>query len=232
MSIPAPFDPKYIEFIRRILSVAETDTAKWNPAAVYVYADGNNGRKQCTLSIGFTADGGNLTRVLDRYIEAGGAYGPRLGPYVELLKEGDPGTASEFISLLKETGKEDPLMMSVQEEMFDKLYLGPAFEWASRYGFGKPLSYLVIADSFLHSGSMLSFLMNKFPEKKPVDDGNEEDWIYAYANTRRDWLANHSNKILRGTVYRCDCYLHEMEHSNWDLAKAPVNMHGTEVNYV
>jgi chitosanase len=231
MSIPAPFDPKYIEFIRRILSVAETDKPVWNPAAVYVYNDGNDGRKQCTLSIGFTADGGNLTKVLERYVEKDGSFGAELAPYITLLKEGSPGTDPEFRDILKKIGKEDPLMMEVQEEMFDKLYLGPAFEWASRYGFGKQLSYLVIADSFLHSGSMLGFLMNKFAEKKPVDGGDESDWIYAYANTRRDWLANHSSKILRGTVYRVDCYLLEMERGNWDLGQAPINMHGTEVDY-
>src|SRR4029077_7094273 len=229
MSIPALFDPKYIEFIRRILSVAETDTAKWNPASVYVYPDGNDGRKQCTLSIGFTADGGNLRKVLERYVEEDGGYSDRLVPYIALLRAGDPGIDLDFINLLKEIGKKDPLMMTVQEEMFDKLYLGPAFEWASKYGFGLPLSYLVIADSYLHSGGMLDFLMNRFPEKKPSAGGNEEDWIQAYADTRRDWLANHSNKILRGTVYRCDCYLHEMERGNWALAVTPVNMHGTSV---
>ena len=63
-------------------------------------------------------------------------------PWIALFKAGDPGTDSDFIALLKKVGKEDPLMMTVQEEMFDKLYLGPAFEWASKYGFGLPLSYL------------------------------------------------------------------------------------------
>jgi chitosanase len=229
MSIPAPFDARYIEFIRRILSVAETDTAKWNPAAVYVYNDGNNGRKQCTLSIGFTADGGNLHKVLERYVEAHGIYSDKLVPYISLIKAGDPGTDPDFISLLKEIGKKDPLMMTVQEEQFDKLYLGPAFSWASKYGFGLPLSYLVIADSFLHSGGMLDFLIKRFPEKKPNNGGKEEDWIEAYANTRREWLANHTNKILRNTTYRCDCYLREMKRDNWSLAETPVNMHGTEV---
>jgi chitosanase len=231
MSIPAPFDPKYVLFIRRILSVAETDAPTWNPASVYIYNDGNQGRKQCTLSIGFTADGGNLRKVLERYGESEGIYADRLVPYIALLKAGDPGTDPDFIKLLKEIGNKDPLMMTIQEEMFDRLYLGPAFDWASKHGFGLALSYLVIADSFLHSGGMLDFLMQRFPEKKPKDGGKEEDWIQAYADTRRDWLANHSNKILRGTVYRCDCYLREMKRDNWSLAQAPVSMHGTIVDY-
>jgi chitosanase len=229
-TIPAPFDPKYIAFIRRILSVAETGKPVWDPAAVYVYGDGKGGRKQCTLSIGFTADGGNLTKVLERYV-AGGAYGPQLAPHIAALKAGNSGTDSSFINLLKEIGKKDPLMMSVQEEMFDKLYLGPAFAWASKHGFTLPLSYLVIADSFLHSGSMLDFLMSRFPEKKPVAGGDSKAWIMAYTKARKDWLANHSQQILRNTVYRCNCFLSQIDKQNWDLEETPVVMHGTPVNY-
>jgi chitosanase len=230
-TIPAPFDPKYVKLIRRILSVAETGKPEWDPAAIYVYSDGKGGRKQCTLSIGFTADGGNLTKVLERYVAAGGAYGSELAPYIAALKAGNPGTDSGFVNLLKEIGKKDPLMMSVQEEMFDKLYLGPAFSWASAHGFVLPLSYLVIADSFLHSGSMLDFLMKRFAEKKPAAGGEGKKWIIAYTKTRKDWLANHSNGLLRNTVYRCNCYLSQIERDNWDLEQTPVVMHGTPVNY-
>jgi chitosanase len=113
------------------------------------------------------------------------------------------------------------LSMGVQEEMFDKLYLGPAFQWAAKCGFYTAAFYLVIADSFLHSGSMLSFLMNRVRGRKPSDGGDEEAWILAYTGARRDWLANHSHTILRNTVYRCDCYLDEMQRNNWNLAKAP-----------
>lgn len=229
VTIPAPFAPTHVAFIRRILSVAETGEPEWSPSAVYVYNDGNGGRKQCTLSIGFTADGGNLRKVLERYVEDNGAYGTQLVPYIALLKEGDPGTDASFITLLKEIGREDPLMMKVQEQMFDKLYLGPAFDWAARYGFALPLSYLVIADSFLHSGSMLGFLMNKFAEPKPSVGGDEKVWISDYLKERRHWLATHSKEILRGTVYRADCYLREIEKNNWDLAETPVTMHGTAV---
>jgi hypothetical protein len=89
-TIPGPFDPKYIAVIRRVLSVAETGKPEWDPAAVYVYGDGNDGRKQCTLSIGFTADGGNLRKVLECYLEDDGSYSDRLSIYSE-LKAGDQG---------------------------------------------------------------------------------------------------------------------------------------------
>ena len=231
MSIPAPFDPKYIEFIRRIISVAETDQPEWDPSHVDIYNDGNNDRKQCTLSIGFTADGGNLRKVLERYVEAGGSFGAEFAPHIAALKAGDPGTDHEFIALLKKAGHEDPLMMDVQEKAFDDLYLGPAFTWAAKYGFTLPLSYLAIADSFLHSGTMFPWLMDRFEERKPSDSGDEKKWIKAYLDARRDWLATHSSGLLRNTVYRCDCYLREVKRNNWDLAEVPVDMHGTLVTH-
>jgi hypothetical protein len=161
MITPVPFDPQYVRFIRRILSVAETDKPEWNPASVYVYSDGKDGRKQCTLSIGFTADGGNLTKVLERYVKLKGAYGPQLTPYIEMLKNGSPGTSSEFIKLL-----------------------------------------------------------------------DEKRWIKDYTDTRREWLSNHSNKILNGTIYRCNCFLHEIRRANWSLEQSPVVMNDTDVHHV
>ena len=83
-------------------------------------------------------------------MEAGGSFGAQFAPYIAAFKAGDPGTDHEFIALLKKAGNEDPLMMDVQEEMFDDFILGPAFEWAAKYEFTLPLSYLTIADSFLH----------------------------------------------------------------------------------
>jgi chitosanase len=228
--IPAPFDPKYTAFIRRILSVAETDKADWDPAAVYKYNDGPNGSPQWTLSIGFTELGGNLKKVLQRYEDLGGIFGAEFAPYVAVMGKKHIAD-SDFKMLLQKAGREDPLMLQAQEEMFEQLYLGPAFEWASKYGFALPLSYLVIADSFLHSGSMLDFLMNRFTEKKPSDGGDDKAWIEAYTQTRRDWLATHSKELLRNTAYRCNCYLSQIKNDNWNLDKAPVVMHGTPVSF-
>lgn len=233
--IPAPFDPKYVGFIRRILSVAETGKPQWNPAEVFIFDDDNRykpPRKQLTLSIGFTEGGGNLKKVLQRYIQNGGAMSVQVTPYLLTMGSG-PSLANNviFISLLREIGKTDPIMMTTQEQMFDRLYLGPAFVWAAKFGFGLPLSYLVIADSFLHSGSMLDFLMQRFPERKPVDGGDSKTWIKAYVNTRKEWLATHANQLLRKTVYRCNCYITQIGKDNWDLEQIPVVMNGTPVNY-
>jgi chitosanase len=225
-----PFSPELIDYIRRILSVAETDQPVWNPSAVYKYNDGPGDSPQWTLSIGFTELGGNLKVVLERYIDHSGELAVHFAPYLAVMGKRHI-TDPEFKKLLVQAGKE-PAMVRAQEEIFEEKYLGPAFEWAKKYGFSKPLSFLVIADSFLHSGSMLGFLMERFAEKKPSDGGDEDAWIKAYLRERREWLAGHSKQILRGTVYRVDCYLDQIKKDNWQLAQEPVNMHGTNVSTV
>jgi chitosanase len=220
-----------LDFIRRILSVAECGKPDFPYSEVYVYADDNRfspPRRQITLSIGFTEGGGNLKKVLENYIAAGGELGQDLKPFVPGLGEkGSQAGNQAFIALLKAVGK-DPIMRKVQHEEFDRMYLQPAIKWGETYGFTSNLSFLTIADSYLHSGSMLGFLMNKFPEKKPVNGGDEKKWINQYLAARHDWLKNHSNKILNNTVYRANCYMHEAAEDNWGLT-GPIVMHGTSV---
>lgn len=220
------------DFIRRILSVAETGEPEWDPGAFYIYADGTGGRRQGTLSIGFTADGGNLRKVLELYRDADGKFAPEFAPWIRNLKGGNPGTSPDFQALIKKAAKEDPLFAEIQEKAFDDLYLQPAFTWADTFGFKLPLSRLVIADSFLHSGSMLGFLMARFPEKKPNAGGDEKKWIVAYLNARHQWLKTHSNRILNKTTYRADCYIHEATKGNWDLDQGAVVMNGTTIGLV
>lgn len=223
-----PFAPERIALIRRVLSVAETDAPVWDPGQTYVYSDGSGGRKQATVSIGFTADGGNLRKMLEAYVDAGGSFGPQFAPWIGLLKAGNPCTDKEFRSLVREAAK-DPLFGKTQQDCFEDFYLGPAFQWGKDHGFVRPLSYLVIADSFLHSGSILSALRNQFPERIPKDGGDGRSWVHAYTRVRRDWLANHSRTILHATVYRCDCYLKEIARGNWDLTEEPIVMNGQSV---
>lgn len=223
-----PFAPERIVLIRRLLSVAETDAPEWDPGQTYVYNDGNDGRKQMTVSIGFTADGGNLCRMLELYVDAGGIFGVQFAPWIALLKGGSPCTDKEFRTLVRNAAS-DPLFEKVQQQAFDDFYLGPAFAWGKDNGFALPLSYLVVADSFLHSGSVMSSLRNKFDEKVPKDGGAEQLWTVAYTKTRRSWLANHSREVLHGTVYRCDCFLKEIARDNWDLTTEPIVMNGRSV---
>ena len=225
-----------LSFIRRILSVAECGKPEFPYSEVYIYADDNRfqpPRRQITYSIGFTEGGGNLKKVLERYCDEGGVEASAIRSFLYNLGAKSKGSLAgnqTFISLLKAAGTEE-LMRQIQREEFDRMYLDPAIRWGEQYGFTLNLSFLVIADSHLHSGSMLGFLMNKFPNKKPVDGGDERSWIKAYLETRRDWLKNHSNAILNKTTYRANCFLIECSKENWNL-ETPLVMNGTLVNKV
>ncbi len=225
-----------LDFIRRILSVAECGQPEFPYSEVYIYADDNRfnpARRQITYSIGFTEGGGNLKRLLLRYIDAGGALAKDIKPFTTGMGEASHGSLAgnqAFMGLLKKAGQEE-VMRKVQREQFDVMYLDPAIEWSEQYGFSYALSKLTIADSFLHSGSMLPFLMNRFAEKKPSSGGDEKKWITDYLNARRQWLANHENKVLNRTTYRANCFLIEASKGNWDL-QTPVVMNGTSVSRI
>jgi chitosanase len=201
--------------IRNVLIVAEQGRQTMAYGEVYRYNDGPKQCKQITLSIGFTQYG-NLGSVLDVYGKAQGKLSQQLAPWASRMKNPATVDSSEFINLLKEAGK-DPVMQMVQNQMFDKFYLSPGVEWGDREGFILPLSYLVICDSYLHSGSILPVIRLKFAEKTPVHGGNEKVWIEQYTKARQNWLANHSKEILHGTVYRTKYYTELIASNDWDL---------------
>src|SRR4029077_6555254 len=126
-----PFDLGLVNYIRRILSVAETDKPEWDPSEVFKYNDGPNKRPQWTLSVGFTEMGGNLKVVIDRYLEHGGVLAVQFAPYLAVMGKKHI-TDSQFKTLLQDAGKE-PAMVIAQQEIFDEQYLGPAFTWAKKY---------------------------------------------------------------------------------------------------
>lgn len=103
-------------------------------------------------------------------------------------------------------------------------------KWADNNGFSQTLSALVIYDSFIHSGSIPIFLRKRFPASVPADGGNEKDWIAEYVGTRDSWLRNHSNQLLRKTVYRTNCFQHEIVRNNWDLSQLPISANGVNVS--
>jgi chitosanase len=212
-----------------VLNVAETGDPDGKPDAVYIYADGKGGRKQVTLGVGFTEDGGNLGKVLKRYIAKKGAFADQLSTHLPQIAKGTLAANKEFQQLLKQAGKRDPLMAEAQSEEFSKAYLEPAFNWFTTNGFTLPLALLVIADSYLHSGGIRAALRRTFRESPPAQGGNEKAWVRSYVEARHNWLSNHSNKLLRNTVYRTKCFLNEIARENWMLDRLPINMNGVAV---
>ena len=100
--------------ILRVLNVAETGHPDGKPQAVYIYADGKNGRKQVTLGVGFTEDGGNLEKVLNRYIAKKGAFADQLSTHVPNIGKGILAANKNFHQLLKQAGERDPLTAEAQ----------------------------------------------------------------------------------------------------------------------
>ena len=45
-----------------------------------------------------------------------------------------------------------------------------------------------------------------------------------------NWLAHHDNEVLRGTIYRTQCFSREIVRNNWDLSQLPIKAHGVDVN--
>ncbi len=84
---------------------------------------------------------------------------------------------------------------------------------------------LVIYDSTIQSGSILSFLRKRFSTVVPVHGGDEKEWISNYLNVRTEWLANNTNPLLHGTVYRTKCLQIQIQNNNWDIIQ-PIKANG------
>lgn len=217
------------EKISSIINVFETGSIKGDYANISIYNDGLNGRKQITYGRSqVTQDGGNLKKLLEMYIKDGGIYSEKFHPYLAKMGDGNLYKDIQFLNYLKTAAKEDPIMISAQDKIFDERYWKPAYAWFQANGFKTNLSMLVIYDSFVHSGSILDFLRKRFDEVPPIKGGDEKKWITQYTNTRKTWLANHSNRVLRNTVYRANCFLDQIQKNNWNL-DGEINANGVKV---
>lgn len=217
-----------LDKIKKVINMMEVGTPNFKYDDITILPDGPNGRRQITLSVGFTEFGGNLKKVVQEYIKKEGKYAEDFKPYVDKIGKTQLVNDSKFINLLKTASKEDQVMKDAQNKVYEDSYLQPAINWAKSRGFTKPLSFLVIIDSFLQSGQVFAFLRNRFSEKTPIDGGDEKDWITAYVETRNDWLKNHTNKAVRNSAYRTKDYLRAISKNNWDL-KDMILANGVEI---
>lgn len=213
----------------QVINAFETGSAQGDYSSIVIYADGPHGIKQITYGRAQTTEYGNLEELVEMYTKSNGIYSQQLKPYLPKIGVIPLMNDSVFKQLLRDAGRKDPIMQQTQVAFFDKRYFLPAMAWADAHGFKLPLSALVIYDSFIHSGGILPFLTKRFPEAKPVNGGNEQEWIKQYVDTRRDWLATHVKSILQKTVYRMDCFKHEIARNNWSLSLLPINANGVLV---
>lgn len=215
----------------QVLNVFETGTKTGNYAGVSIYADGPNKARQITYGRSQTTESGNLKKLLEKYLSMNSTTSNAAVIRTRINKVGKTPymvNDTEFINALKAAGKEE-IMIKAQDQFFDEVYFNPAYNWFHANGFTLPLSMLVIYDSFIHSGGILSFLRNRFSTVPPTKGGSEKTWIKEYVRVRRDWLASHSNNVLRKTVYRMTTMERAMSDDNWMLDK-PVYANGVTVS--
>lgn len=223
-------EDKTKEIIIKILNVFETGKPNTIYDKIYIYKDGPNQKAQITLARGYTECGGALWKVLEKYKAKGGMYGDTLLSYKsQSCKEILPNTP-KFKNLIISAAQNEQAMRDAQDEVYDELYYAKGEKWAKDNGFTKPLSKLVIQDSFLHSGSILDFLRQRFAAKPPANGGKEEEWIKQYVDARDSWLRNHSNKLLRNTVYRTQFLKDQINNNNWNLDKFPIYPNGVKIS--
>jgi len=214
----------------RVINVFETGTIQGRYGAISIYRDGPNRIRQITYGRSQTTEYGNLGELVEMYAGAGGLYSASLRPYVGKVGRTPLTDDATFKDLLRRAGNEDPVMKRTQDIFFDRRYFQPALGWARNNGFARPLSILVIYDSFIHSGSIRRDLRERFPERPPAQGGDEKTWIGQYVEVRHHWLTNHSNPEVRPSNYRTRDLGREIAAANWDLAALPIMANGVAVD--
>lgn len=214
--IPSTITAEQYRKVLAMTEISELDKLGQYGAVTLIQGDTGNltyGRFQTTLS------SGNLYILIKDYVEEGGQYSDAFKPFLTQLQRKDTSLNhdTKFRDLLKKAGN-DPVMHSVQDEFFTKVYWASADAFFTKNSFTLPLSLAIIHDSFIHSGGILNFLRNRFAAVPPAAGGSEKRWITDYLNARHDWLANHERKDLRNSSYRTKELKKLVAANHWDLA--------------
>ena len=216
-----------VPFIKKVLLAFEQSSTSIKYDKIYTWNDGPKNIKQITLSFGIT-EYGNLKRFVEKYCNADGKFKDKFQKYIPLIGKQSLVINKEFMTLLKESAADD-VMKECQEQAYEEYYITPALKWCEQNQFNLNLSKLVIADSFLQSGSILKLLRNRFTEKTPKDGGSEKVWIEEYCKARRSWLSAASLQALRNSVYRVNMFLTRIEKNDWELNQSKYNANGVEI---
>jgi chitosanase len=211
-----------------IVNIFETGRAQGDYGKVTLLAGDTGhltyGRSQTTLA------SGNLYLLIKAYVAApGAACAAALSPYLPRIEDIDLGLDRDmaFRALLQDAGG-DPVMHDVQDGFFDRVYWQPAIRSADFIGVTTPLGTAVVYDSRIH-GSWHRMRDRTVERHGKLTDSGEQPWIGRYVTVRRDWLANHSNTLLRKTVYRMDAFRRLIESDAWNL-DLPLHVRGVRID--
>lgn len=188
-----------------IVSIFETGTADKHYGKVTLLK-GDSGH----LTYGYaqtTLASGNLGLLLNRYINARGKLSNQIKPYIGRVINRDLSLDRDmaFRSILKKAGT-DEIMQIEQERFFDDIFWNPAADAALALGAKNEIgiAFAIVFDSFIH-GSWKRIRARTLSKVKP-DINNPLEFFKVYVSTRKAWLAGHSNRLLRRTVYRMDAF--------------------------
>lgn len=182
------------------------------------------GRSQTTLA------SGNLLTLLQRYCQNPGAqFGARIAALLpDFQSKANSLDHDVKVHNLLRAAADDRVMRDTQDQFFDETYWAPAVRQAAKLGLRTPLSLAVLYDSQVHGSLHLIRDATTAQLGTPTQAG-EAAWVTEYVARRREWLANHSNKLLRQTVYRMDAFQRMLENGNWGLA-LPLVVRGQEIS--
>lgn len=181
------------------------------------------GRAQTTLG------SGNLNLLIARYCATVGArFGERLRTWLPALaaRAAAADTDPKLHNVLRACA-DDPVMRDVQDAFFDEVYWAPAVRAAGALGLRTPLGVAVVYDSWVHGS--FGLVRDRVLATGSVQKLGEQEWIRRYVQQRRDWLATHSNALLRQTVYRMDAFQRLIALGAWSLP-LPLVVRGQEIS--
>ncbi|MGD9216576.1 MAG: peptidoglycan-binding protein [Desulfobacteraceae bacterium] len=182
------------------------------------------GRSQTTLA------SGNLFLLIKAYTENDDAqFGNALLRYLIRLANRDTTLDHDrrLRRLLREAG-DDPVMQDVQDEFFDRVYWSPSRKIAEITGISTGLGSGVIYDSRIH-GSWARMRDRTIHRYGTVESIGEKQWVVNYVAVRKDWLANHSIRILNKTIYRMEAFQSLIGQEKWGL-ELPFSVRGIRID--
>jgi chitosanase len=215
--------------IERVINTIETGKPEGDYSNISIFADGPHDIRQITYGRAQTTEYGNLRKLIIMYSKENGIHSLNLKPYIDKIGSNPLVNDASFKKLIREAGRNDPIMRKIQDQFFEEVYFLPAMKWADDNGFTLALSALVIYDSYIHSGQILWLLRNMFNESPPAAEGDEKEWIRDYINARHGWLASHHRPSVRKSIYRTQAFKAQISKGNWDLKTVPIATNGTDV---
>lgn len=217
-ALPAALTATQAQACKAILNLFETGDVVGSYGSVTVLAGDTGqltfGRSQTTLG------SGNLALLIERYASNPAArFGTRLAAWLPRLQARDTSlNADEHLKNILRATADDPVMRDIQDAFFDDLYWLPALRACKGLGLSTALGAAVVYDSHIQG----SWKLIRDRTVQAVGGGpqqvGEPRWISAYVQMRHDWLATHTNTLLRKTVYRMDALARLIALGNWGLA--------------